>query len=333
MNKRLHSSKAMALFLALSSAVIIAGIILYALLGFNVSATEYRTVDVTYDAVVTIANKEEALQEICEKTFSSEGIGYSDKKISTGIDVNYLTETGETLLTYTFSESVGENTLKTVVSLIESSIRSDASFTNADVSVEFHAAKGEAFYTAIWRGAIAVCVGVALALVYIGFRFGWDSALAGLVAAVHDAFLTLSLFAITRIPVYAYAPLLFAAVAALLSVLFWILQSAKMRENFKETAYATLSAADAVEESAKTSYKTVLAFLVPLAAALVVFGAIATAGVRLFMLPALIPLAVSAYSSLLLAPAVYAPIKGKFDRMRTKHKRYNGKKKAVSAEE
>ena len=100
-----------------------------------------------------------------------------------------------------------------------------------------------------------------------------------------------------------------------------------------ETPPYALDAEEAVEEACRNSYKTVLCFAVPLAVALIVLGAVATAGVRMFMLPALVPLAVSVYSSLLLAPAVYAPLKAKFDRFKTRHKRYFGKKKVAAEEE
>lgn len=328
MTKRFHSVKKLPIWIAISAVVIIAGIILYALLGFNF-ATSSASVEVKFDALY----KQETLQNFCEDAFKSAGLGYKLSSVSEERDPNTLGSTRNYLLVYTFDGDVAESSLASAVSAISSKIDSDTDFsTTAEASVSYHLISGENFYEATWRGAIALGVGAIVALVYIGFRFGIDSALAGLVSCVHDALFALALLAIVRIPVYPYTPLLFAGLAVAFSLILWIVRSAKMREDFKDPSFAPLSAEEAVEESCAGSLTAVLFIAAAFAAMLILFGAIATEGLRLFMLPALIPLAASLYSSLLLAPAVYAPIKAKFDRIKTKQKRYVGKKKADSAQ-
>lgn len=330
MNKRFGIAKLLPLWLALSAVVIIVGIVLYALFGFNYAASETKTFEVTYNAVVSINEKEEELQQICEDAFSANGLKYSDKTVYDELSTSYFSETGENVLVYTFSGSVSDEALSTVENAVKAKLGENELYR--DVSVSAHMQTRESFYESAWRGAIGIAVGAIVALIYVGIRFGIGSALTGLVACVHDSVLTLALLAIARIPVYAYTPLLFAAIAAFLSLLLWIVQCTKMRESFKDPAYGALSAEEAVQESYKASWKTGLAVSGTLAAVVAVIGLVAASGVRLFMLPALIPVLVGTYSSLVVAPALFVPIKARFDRMKLKRKRYAGKQKADKAQ-
>lgn len=328
MSKRFQFGKGLAIWAVLSALIIVAGVAVYAIFGFNRAETQVNTLSVGYDAVIAIdEDKQETLAKLCEDALSSAGIKLEGKRVDAEVDANYYGETGDEALVYTF-EHVGTDELLPLVSAIESKVAAETSLSGARVVVNVHSAQASSFQEADWRGAVALAVAAVVVLVYIGFRFGLGKALAGLVALADDTLLTFAILALSRIPVYAYTPLVFVGTAAVLSLFFWIIQSAKMRENFKDPAYAALKADEAVAESVASSYKTVLWIALSVAAVLVIFGAVAASGVRLFMLSALIPVAVSVYSSLLLAPAVYAPIKAKLDRITAKQKRYAGKKKA-----
>lgn len=332
MNKRFGIAKLLPVWLAISAAVIIAGIVMYVLMGFNFAATETKTVEISYNAVVTINEKEEELASVCEDAFSSKGVVYQKKERTDELNPNYFSATGETVLRYTFSGDVSDEALAAALDAVRTQLsEKGAVYTDVYVS-PVHTLTAESFYEAAWRGAVAIAVGAVVALIYIGFRFGLGSALTGAAVCVHDVFLTLALLAVTRLPLYAYTPLLFAAIAAFLSLLLWMVQCMKMRENFKDPAYVALSAEEAVQESYRSSKKTGLILSGVLFLVFLVLGAVAAKGVMLFMLPALIPVLVSAYSSLVVAPAVYVPIKAKFDRMKSMRKRYNGKAKAEKAE-
>lgn len=322
MSKRFHSVKLMPVWLAISAAVIIAGIVLYILFGFNGQADfpSAKRFEVRYDTVVTIGKStEEELQKLCEDTFAQNGLTVKHKQV--------YEITGGGVLEYTFGGDVSGEALQKAKEAVSAALgAADGIYADAETFVTVHASENRAFSEAVWRGAIAIAVGCVVALVYLGIRFGVASAVSGLIACVHDALFTLSVFAICRIPVYAYAPLLFAAIAAALSLILWTVQSIKMRENFKDSAYFGMAGAEAVEESGKTALKTVLGVVCPLAIAFVLFGVLATSGVRLFFLPALIPVAVCAYSSLALVPAIHGHIK-KTVVGTVKKKRYEGAKK------
>lgn len=322
MSKRFHSVKLMPVWLAVSAAIIIAGIVLYCLFGFNAQA-EYPTAkrfEVSYDTVVTIGeNTEEELQKLCEDTFAQNGLKVRHKQT--------YEVTGGGVLEYTFDGDASKEALQKAQTAVTEALQAaDGIYADADTFVTVHTSENNAFTEASWRGAIAIAFGCVVALVYLGIRFGVASAVTGLIACAHDVLFTLSLFAICRIPVYAYAPLLFAAIAAALSLILWTVQCMKMRENFKDPAYFAMTVPQAVEESSGTALKTEIGMVCVLAVAFALFGGLATSGVRLFFLPALIPVAVSAYSSLALAPAIHGHIKKKVA-VSAKKKRYEGAKK------
>lgn len=334
MSKRVRPVKLLPVWIAVSAVVIIAGIILFALLGFNYAAEQpaSKTFELKYNVVAVIEEKEDDLQKACEDAFAANGISYSGKTVTNKVDGSYLSETGDVLLQYTFKGDVSSEKLEAAKTAVAEKLAAD--FANVQTNVDFHVLENESFHEASWRAAVAIAVGAVVVLIYIGIRFGVGCALTGLVACVHDVFFTLALLAIARIPLYAISPLLYAAIAAVVSLLLWMLQSAKMRENFKDPAYTALSAEEAVEESGKTALKPVLAVACTIAAVFVIFGAVAAAGVRTLVLPALIPVAAALYSSLLLAPALHVPVKSAFDRRKASRKqRYTGKKKAEKTEE
>ena len=328
--------KLLSVWIAISSVIIIAGIVLFCLLGFNRSAekTDYKSVEVQYDVVTDITTDAvDTLKKTCNDTFKAQGLKVTAFEAVKEVDSNSGSETGNIKLVYSFSPSVSDeaiqaagSALKTVVS---EALKDGRLPSSAEIFVNVHAGEGRTFYEAIWRGAVGLAVGAVVAFVYIGVRFGVAAALTGLTNGVNAVLLTLAFFAITRIPVYAFAPLLFAAVAAIVSLLIWLLQCMKMRENFKDPSYAALSADDAVEQSSRTARKYVIGVVIALAVVLAVCGGFATAGVRLFLLSALIPVAAASYSSIFFGPALHVPVKSAFDRMKANRKKnYAGKPKA-----
>ncbi|MDE5896323.1 MAG: hypothetical protein K2H43_00750 [Clostridia bacterium] len=328
--------KLLPVWVAISSVLIIAGIVLVALLGFNFSAerSNYKSIEVQYDVVTEISDGAvENLKSTCDGVFKTQKLSVSAFESVKEVDSNSGSETGNTVLVYTFNSGVSEQKLREAGAALIEAINA-VKPENSEVSVSVHVSEGKVFTEAIWRGAVGLAVGAVVVLVYLGIRFGIGAALTGLTNCAHDVLVTLAIFAIARIPVYAFAPLLFAAVAAVVSLLLWMIQCIKMRENFKDPSYASLSAEDAVEQSSKTARKYVLGVAISFGAILVVCGGIATAGVRLFLLPALLPVAVATYSAMLFGPALHVHVKAAFDKLKSKRKaRYVGKAKAEKPKE
>lgn len=335
------TKKLLPVWIAISSVIIIAGIVLFALLGFNLSGErpDYKTIEVKYDVVTEISeNGEKSLDDTVRAAIKAQKLEIVRFESVKEADSNSGSETGNTVLVYTFSDSVSDDALAAAKSAVVSAIGNAQSQGTlpgtSEIFVSAHVSEGKAFYEAIWRGALGLAVGAIVVLVYVGVRFGIAAALTGLTTCAHDVLVTLALFAITRIPVYAFAPLLFAAVAAVVSLLLWLVQCVKMRENFKTKPFDGLTAEEAVAQSVKTSRKYVLGIAIALAAVLVVCGGVSTAGVRLFLLPALVPVAAATYSSMLFGPALHVYVKAAFDKLKAKRKsRYVGKAKAEKAKE
>lgn len=334
MTKKIRTVKLLPVWIAVSAVVIIAGIILFALMGFNNSADRptAKTFEVTYGVSVDLNEEEKAaLEKTCEDAFKANGLTF-EKKTYPELDGSYLSETSNMLLQYTFAGNTDLTALNAAKTAVDGKIAAD--FAGKNVSASVHTLENVAFGEASWRAAVAIAVGVVVALVYVGIRFGVAAALTGLVACVHDVLFTLAFFAITRIPVYTAGAILFGAVAAVVSLVLWLIRCMKMREDFKDEAFKGLSAEEAVEKSAQNSFKAVVATAGALAAVFVVIGAVAASGVRLMVLPMIIPVAVATYTSLLLAPALHAHVKKPFDRFKVNRKpRYIGKKKGEKIQE
>lgn len=330
MNKSFRPVKLLPVWIAISSAIILAGILLFALLGFDFSAERpaSKTVEVTYNVVVS-GNPDSvaALEKSCDDIFKANGLSVQERATQESSNA-----VGTEKLVYTFSADASDKALADATDAVNT--YANTAFTGAaEVDAVWHSVENQRFIVADWRGAIAVAVGAVVALIYIGVRFRVSSALAGLVVCVHDVLFTLSLLAILRIPLYAASPLLLAGVSAVCSLVLWMVHCAKLRSNAKDVAYSALDGAEVVEESLKTAWKPILIVAGALAATLLLIGAVAAAGTRLLVLPALIAVAVSVYSSLLLGPAVLAPIRKSFSRFTVKQKRYFGKKKAIREEQ
>ncbi len=330
MIKRLISGKASAVWYALSAVVILAGIVLFAIFGFNnTDRIPTYSFEVRYDAYVTMGEgQEDELATICEETFTENGLTEWDKNV-------YELTTGG-VVEYVFT-SVRESVLKTVETQVEAKIENaktagDIS-ADAETVVNYHDVDAKMESEFIWRGGVAVTVAAALALVYVAIRFGLVSAIVGAINVGHSALLAIALLVVCRIPVTNLVILTVGAVAAILALFYHVLMAMALRATVKSGEASESSAQDVVSGSVASSLKAIAPITGALVACFLLIGLLVGGSVQAFLLPALISVAVSAYSSLLFAPAIHAPLKEKFDRMAAKRKRYDYGKKKHSNEE
>lgn len=320
--------KLLPVFAAISAVVIIAGVILMALLGFDLSPQRPRTYsfELRYDVSVQIDEaKSEKLETLCETTLEANGITINGRQDGDdlSLDMKYIK--------YELPITTDEKALSAAKTAIENAIAADEQLSEAIVSVDYHRAiyVGGLYDAATLRGSIAAAVGVVVGLIYLAVRFGVGNALTGCVLCAHDALVTLSLLAILRIPTYTYAPLLFAAAAAFCSLLFWVIHCAQLRDAKKDATLRNLTSAESVEYAWENSWKKILIIAAAGIFIFAVAGSVAAAGVRLALLPLMISVATAAYSTVLLGPALHVHVRKAFDKFASKHKpRYIGKKKA-----
>ena len=330
---KLKDNKLFAIFVAVSSVIIIAGIILYALLGFNTMADKldgYR-IDVNYNVIIGLNDKEDALAKVCEDAFSKNGVAYSEKNTLSAVDSSSMNETTDEVLTYTFGQGVSEEALGKAVAEINAAVGEGTEFADAEVFARWHSLEGERFYDSAWRGAIAIAVAAIVALGYVCIRFGVSCGVAGFVSCAHDALFTAALLAVTRFPVYSFAPVLYAAIAAFISVILWLIVAEKCKKGFKEGGKA---GEEIVRAAVKDTFKSVLFTALAFGIGIVAVGAIAAGGTALAVLPVLLAVGVPIYSTHFIAPEICILIRGAIEKRKEKKKGgYVGKKKAENQAE
>lgn len=330
MNKPSRPWKILPIWLAVTAVVLIAGIIVMALFGFNTSADrpETSTFEAKYNIVVINNDAlREKLDGICEETFAANELSYSVKQ--TGEGTGEGQDINSTL--YTF-EDLTDATRAKVENEVKAKIAADGELSGdyVYVHVAWHEETLRSGYDMLWRGAVAV--GIVVALVYVGIRFGLGCALTGLTLAVHDALAVLCLVSICRIPVYASAPVLYALIAALLSIVMWLIFCMKLRAVVKGTEGRSLDAEEAVLEAHKGAWKQIV-LCSALVAVLFAAMSAASLGVMALTLPMLLCVATALYSSLLLGPSLHVYVKRAFDKRSRKNRgRYVGKQKQEVAE-
>ncbi len=330
MNKR-SINKLLPVWLAISAVFIIAGIILMCLLDFNYSAENGNksTVEVEYGVItLNTENGAEQIEDACDKAIKAAGVSVLNKaypKDEDGNPVGIVYEIGADL------------SAEKLASLKDAVVNATASFAENDsdfaVTVHNYEIQTRVYGESYWRGALAIGVAVFVALVYIGVRFGVGCALTGLTVCAHDAVLTAALFAVFRIPVYFYAPLVYAALAALVSVILWLLQCMKLKETVKNPEFATNPADEIINKVRRENWLLTVCFAGALAVVAIVAGALATPLSRLFFFPLIVPVALPLYSSLVVGPAIHVHVKTAFDKWKESHGKNKGKKKTVKAVE
>lgn len=342
---KINFRKLLPIFIAISCVVIVAGIVLFAVLGFNNASDEpvRQILDVRYNQGINSAadgNNDETLQTFVEDTLTAEHISYEKAVVPEFADSGSLLTPDSYLVARYTLHGADEETLASVKDKIDAHIRENSAeetgiYAFADASVSYYTANLLGFEPdpAAWRGAIALAVGAIVALAYITFRFGVGCGVAGLVTGVHDAFFTLALFAICRIPVFGFAPLLYAAVALFTSAVLWIFYGHALRTNYKEPEFASLPAEEVADRTRSTTWKQTLLLAGLIAAVVLILGLVGAPGTMNLVLPALIGVAVPVYSTLGIGPAVFAAIRAKLDKRRAaKNRVYVGKKKKAESE-
>ena len=336
MNKR-SINKLLPVWLAVSAVFIIAGIILLCLLDFNYTAENGKnsTVEVEFGVItINAENGEEQVTDACDKAVKDAGVTVLRKVRQEQVDSESFGKTFHVKIVYEISADVGAEKLASVKTAV---LAATASFAENDsdfaVTVHDFAIQTRVYAESYWRGALAIGVAVFVALIYVGVRYGVGCALTGLTVCAHDAVLTAALFAVFRIPVYFYGPLVYAAVAALVSVILWLLQCMKLKDTVKNPEFAASTADEIVCKVRRENWLLTVCCGGALALFAIIAGAVATPLSRIFFFSLTVPAALPLYSSLIVGPALHVHVKTAFDKWKETHGKNKGKKKSVKAVE
>ena len=273
---------------------------------FNTSKLleDSKTLTVSVDKTTYLTNLDK-VEEECEKAFANLDLSYSLKGEMSGAD-NELVYVFDKDADLTKVEKTLEDVFKTLV---------DGEWNGSFITVATNSEKAVSVLAKhyVLRGVIAGVVMAVLVFAYVSLRYKLGMGVVAAVCTLLGMALTAAFAILTRIPVTASVSYVFA-VAGLLSAVTTLFTFNKLRGNSEELAT-----------------KEIGLFTVLFGAALIVVGAVATAGVRWFAVLALIALLVAAFLGLVYAPALYLPIKAAADSKPAKNA-YVGAKKTSTKE-
>lgn len=327
MSKMMKTIGKLKLWTLLGVVLIVAGIVIAAVFGFNAdtTASDYKTLSVKLDSYETDA-RVERIDEICASEIDKAGLTvlYSQKNDFSGSGCEML---------YVFSEDVTTEKLDALKNAVSSALKTETESESGVLYNTFvYATAGDEVVSSVlpegylWRAALAAAVALVLEFVYVSVRYKLNMGVTAAVSSLMAVLLTVALTALVRIPVttsVAYA----AAFAMLYSMATGLVIFSRMRSAFKSDEYKEKSAEEAIASSVPA--KGILVFAAACAVALVLVGAIATSAVRWFAVTAFAGLLAGTFSSLLFLPAMYLPLKKSADKKAALRARYDYKKESA----
>lgn len=310
-------SSKMHLFIIISSVIIALGIAVgtichFAANGFYNYGADWasaKSITVTYENIDYPSK--DTVMEICDNAFSANGIKAG--KVTT---LKGTSSTGGRII-YEFMSSTDTAKLEKAVTDIEAKIVSDVS---VDGNIRLSYASENTGVTlpeagkALWRGVIAAAVAVVVAGVYFVIRYGLTSALAVLLACVHNLALFLSVTALVRIPVGS-SIVTFAVLTLVVTLAGSCFLFDRVRKNSKDEDLRKLGSFELVEKSASESFMINLftpAVLCAVSVVLFILMSISSLSPLAVMSPlmlAIVSFLSCAYGLLMFTPSVYTRFK------------------------
>ena len=266
MNKILTKTvKKVTIWSAILAVILVAGIVLGAIFGFNKSLTvkDYSTVIVKMDKAEPV--KEATLKEICDAAINTVD----------GYDCRIESEGQKIVLVYVFD---GDWTLQAEKQAVQAAIDAEMSgrlngatgisVLTGNEKVQAYMAKGT-----IVRGVIAAAVFAVLAFAYVSLRYKLRMGILTAVRSLIGGLVTGAILIVTRIPVTVSAVYVIAF-GVILSALTTIFTCNNLRVKEKE-------ASESVEETvvASVAVKEIATLCIASATAMVLMGAIAPASI------------------------------------------------------
>lgn len=291
MSKTIKTARSFILSVALTIALVAVGAVMFALLGFNGSASAVNTVTVRYDAYISLSETlEQEVASYCEEAF--------------GVSKSTVAETsdgGEITLIVSAPDAEEASAVETYL---------NEKYPEAEFFVSLHTAQPLSDTTYVARTVIVGAIALVACFVYTAIRYRVSFALTQLVGSAATAALTLALNVICRIPAGEFLSVVTIAGILLYEILsFVFFEGAK--KSFKEKT--GLSAADAVDAALASVSGAMGCVLLLGGIALAVLCAFTWYGLWLDLISALVATLVCAFTSLMLTPSVLAVCKKKTD--------------------
>lgn len=288
----------MNLWLIVWAAIIVIGIAIIGIFGFNYSATvsDYKALTVKFDSYASIGSDDELLDEfenLCKAQMKD--VKYIDDEIKTSSD--------DGTITFKFAYNTEDSKLVAIGDSIKNAIKTNEKLNPMQDSVEYtiNTVEVQPAYTYIWRAVLSAAVVALMAGVYVFVRYSFTMGITTLITCVADVLVMVSLMAILRLPVTTSLAVS-GVIAVLYSALVSMVQYGTMRKLFKTDEYKAMEIADSVRAASEKSRTNIIVlngttFVVSVLFA--IFGGAAISSV--FMSLALTVVATS-FSALFVAP-------------------------------
>lgn len=304
-------------FIIAPAVLLLAGIILLCVLGFN------KGIDFTGGSVlkITAGTDIESSEKYNEYTKKIEEVLKQNN-----INSYYFQKEGtssKTAISVRFQDpkKISEEEYNTLASNLETGIKEKLDFTT-NTSYKFEATQrigATASGELLLKAFIAVLVAVILILIYIAVRFEFSSGISAICGLLHDVLMMCSLVLIFRIQVNS------SFIAALITIIGYSINNTiiifdKVRELVKPVKNTDYNASEIVNTAVKTTFVRTLNTSITTLFAVVMLAVIGVTSIKEFIIPIIFGLICGTYSSVLLCPTLWVY----FQKLKTKIK--NNKK-------
>ena len=294
-------------FIALSISILLIGIVMFSIMGFNLGMdfTGGSVIEVEVgetleqgDTFTTLSSQIETILE--EKGLKASSMQIKGEDADASIEVQYQNKSG-----LTDAEISNLNTD------IQSVLEEQLGFTVSQSEAKGATSTAETLTFAL----MAIFIALIAMLIYIAIRFELLSGVAALVALFHDVILMCAFVAIFRIEVNS------SFIAAVITILGYSINNTiiifdRIRENMKKQSLGNLSVKEIADLSVKqtlrrtinTSLTTILAVFL-----LAIFG---VASMREFVLPILFGLIVGTYAAIFISAQIWAYLASRSGKVR-----------------
>lgn len=308
------------LFALITALLLVAGLVMGIVFGFNQPATvsDAKTLTVQMNSYAGDTVTLEKLENVADKAIADAGLVaeyHADGELASGNIYEIV---------YTFAKDTDSAKLAAAKDAIMAA-RGEGDFKGAFIQAMVNdgdavSALSEGF---VWRGILAAFVVLVFVFVYTALRHKLVAATLVTGTAFLVLLLTTAIAALCRIPVtatFAYAAMFATLFGAAVSIVFvgTVLKAKKADENAKKDFETVL-----FEEA---PVKSVTVLTAAMAVAFLLIGLISTTAVQWFAVTALIAMAASAFVTLCLLPGFFLPIQKKTEEAAARKARYDYKK-------
>lgn len=307
-------------FAIASLVIFLAGIIVWIACGLNLGLdfTGGSIVKVQIGSQLDENGAYNTYADKIEDVFAEYGITISQMQKEDSGDSAAISVRFQDLEGYT-ADQMSELVTGDITTALTQSLNADGSNTNFQVS-ESQRIGATASSDLLSSAILAILISSILILIYIAIRFELLSGIATLTTIVHDVLLVFALVSIFRIEINS------TFVAAIITVIGYSINNTiiifdRVRENMNNEKVANMGANYVVQVSVKQTLVRSLYTTITTLLAILALAIIGVSSIQIFLLPIIFGLIAGAYSSLFLAPALWAIMLTNYtDRMKAKGK-------------